>query len=183
MDATTALGRTNEIMTGVISGLRPEHREQSTPCKEWTVHDVLDHVCQGGHHIAGGLQGQAPPEESPDYLAQGPAAGWSDTYATLQAAATPEILAATHQMPFGEVPGEAALSVIVADHLVHAWDVATATGQSIEIDAPLAQWALQTWQMVVPAEGRSGPNFADVVPVPDDAPTVDRLIAYTGRQP
>ena len=57
-------------------------------------------------------------------------------------------------MPFGEVPGEVALSVITADHLTHAWDLARATGQDIEVDDELAEWALATWQVVVPAEGR-----------------------------
>jgi uncharacterized protein (TIGR03086 family) len=86
-------------------------------------------------------------------------------------------------MPFGEVPGEIAVSVITADHVVHAWDLAQATGQDLDIDNDLAEWALQTWQVVVPAEGRDGNGFADVVAVADDASAVDRLVGYTGRQP
>lgn len=183
MDATTAMNRTDQIVTGLVANLTPEHREMSTPCTEWTVHDLIEHMCQGGHMIAGGLQGQAPPEDAPDFLAEGPAAGWSGTMAHLSEAATPETLAATHQMPFGEVPGEMALSVIVADHLTHAWDLARATGQDIAVDDDLAQWALETWSAVVPAEGRTGDGFAAAVPVADDAPTLDRLVGYTGRNP
>jgi uncharacterized protein (TIGR03086 family) len=183
MDATTAMGRTQPIVTGVVDGLTPEHREMPTPCDEWTVHELIEHMCQGGQMIAGGLRDQAPPDETPDYLAEGPVAGWADAAATLEAAATPEALAASHELPFGEVPGEVALSVITADHLTHAVDLARATGQEVEIDDELAEWALQTWQVVVPAEGRTGDGFAAVVPVPDDAPAVDRLLGYTGRQP
>lgn len=184
MDATTALQQTGPLVTELIDGLTPEDREVSTPCEEWTVHDLIGHMCEGGHMIAGGLQGQAPPDESADFLADGPAAGWAATVAALQAVATPDILEASHQMPFGEVPGEVALSVITADQVVHAWDLARATGQDLDIDDDLAEWALQTWQVVVPAEGRDeGRGFAAVVPVADDAPATDRLVGYTGRQP
>jgi uncharacterized protein (TIGR03086 family) len=182
MDATTAMNRTHETLAPLFAGLTPEHREMSTPCTEWTVHDLIGHMCGGGHMIAGGLQGQAPPDEAPDFLANGPVAGWDAAKAHLVEAATPDALAAMHQMPFGEVPGEVAVGVITADHLVHGWDLARATGQNLSIDDELAEWALQTWQMVVPAEGRDG-GFDDVVATADDASAVDRLVAYTGRTP
>jgi uncharacterized protein (TIGR03086 family) len=184
MDATTALGATNTIVSGLIGNLTPEHRELRTPCDQWNVHELIEHMCQGGQMIAGGLQDQAPPDTTPDFLADGPANGWANAHAALAEAATPDALAAAHQLPFGEVPGEVALSVITADHLTHAWDLARATGQDIEVDDELAEWALATWQVVVPADGRpEDGGFAAVVPVADDAPALDRLLGYTGRKP
>lgn len=183
MDSTTAMGRTHAALAPLFAGLRPEHREMPTPCSKWTVHDLIGHMCGGGHMIAGALEGQAPPSETPDFLADGPVAGWDETTAHLVAAATPERLAATHQMPFGEVPGEVALAIITADHLTHGWDLARATGQELQVDDELADWALQTWRKIVPAEGREGDAFGDVVPTPDDAPMLDRLAGYTGRTP
>jgi uncharacterized protein (TIGR03086 family) len=183
MDSTEALSQTNQIVTGLMNGLTPEHREMKTPCTEWTVHELIEHMCQGGQMIAGGLQGHAPPEETPDVLAEGPANGWAATFAAMQEVATPEVLSAMHQMPFGEVPGEVAMSVITSDHLVHAWDLAQATDQDIEVSEELAGWALATWQVVVPPEGRTGGGFAAAVSVPDGASPLDQLVGYTGRQP
>ena len=183
MDPITAMNETDAILTGLIAGLTPENREMSTPCAQWTVHELLGHVYGGAFKIAGGLQDQAAPDESPDFLADGPAAGWVAASAALAAAATPEALEATHTMPFGEVPGAMALSVIVADQLVHAWDLARATGQDFEAGDELAEWALATWESVVPAEGRTSDGFKAVVEVSDDASAADRLVAYTGRQP
>ena len=133
--------------------------------------------------IAGGIQGMAPPEEAPDFLAEGPAAGWASGHAALVDAATPERLAALHQLPFGEVPGEMAVGVITADHLVHAWDVAQATGQEMAVSDELAGWALQTWQGVLGDGPREGGNFADAVEVGANASAMDRLAAFTGRNP
>lgn len=184
MDSSQALNQTNQVVTPLIAGLSPDDREKRTPCDQWNVHELLEHMCGGGQMIAAGLQGQAPPEEMPGFLADGPAKGWADAFAAMSAAATPERLEASHQMPFGEVTGEIAVSVITADHLVHAWDLAKATGQDLHIDDDLAQWALGTWQVVVPADGRpDNGGFGPVVAVTDGAPVVDRLVAYTGRTP
>ena len=183
MDATTALQQSDELLSALIAGLTPDHRELRTPCDQWNVHELVEHVVEGTHGIAGGLTGAAPPEETPDFMANGPANAWRLAVAHLSTVATPEVLSAMHQMPFGEVPGEAAVSVIVADQVTHAWDLAKATDQPFAPSEELAQFALSTWQPLVPAQGRTGDGFKAVIEISDDAPVVDRLVAYTGRQP
>ena len=90
-------------------------------------------------------------------------------------------------MPFAPVPmqvsGEFLLSAVVVDHLVHAWDLATATAQPFAIDDELAGWALTTVHQMAPVDGRTGHPFGPVVEVGDDAPLTARLIGYTGRRP
>jgi uncharacterized protein (TIGR03086 family) len=183
MNPTDALDRTDRIVSKLITGLTADHRESATPCDEWTVHDLIAHMCGGAHMVAGTMLDEAPPAEAPDVLADGPAAGWSEAVAHLRRATSPDVLAGTYRFPFGEMPGETALSVIVADLVTHAWDLATATGQVAGIDDDLASWALSTWRPIVPPEGRTGPGFKDAVTVDGDASPVDQLVAYTGRRP
>lgn len=183
MDALTALDSTDKLVSGLIANLTPDDRERATPCTEWTVHDLLEHMCAGGHMIACGLERQTTPAETPDYLADGPASGWAATIVHMREAATPDSLSETHKMPFGDVPGEIALSVIVADHATHAWDLARATDQRLDMDDALAEWSLAVWQSVIPAEGRTGDGFAPAVAVSGSASSVDQLVGYTGRQP
>lgn len=183
MDATSARQQANQEVTRLISGLTPEHREMPTPCDDWTVHELVDHLCEGAHMIAGAFEGQAPPEEAPDFLADGPMNGWSAASSHLAAASTPEVLGSLQQMPFGEVPGEAALALIVSDQITHAWDLAQATGQDHGLSDELCLYALATWQGIVPADGRDGKNFDDAIAVGPDASAVDQMCAYTGRQP
>ena len=183
MDATTALTRTNALVADMVEQLTPEQRELPTPCDEWNVHELIAHMCGSMQMVAGALQGQAPPSEPPDFLAGGPAAGWAAARSAIEEAATPEALAATHQMPFGEVPGEMAVAVIAADGITHVWDLAQATGIEHGISDELATFALQAWTPVVPAEGRSGDGFKAVVEVASGASVVDQLAGYTGRDP
>ncbi|NNF55615.1 MAG: TIGR03086 family protein [Acidimicrobiales bacterium] len=183
MDATAAMKQSDELLSGLIAGLTAEHRELRTPCDQWNVHELVDHICSGTHGIAGGLAGEAPPDEQPDFMAEGPANAWREAAAHLSAVATPEVLNSLHEMPFGHVPGEAAVGLIVADQVTHAWDLAKATDQPYSPSDELAQFALNTWHGFAPAEGRTGDAFKPAIEISDDAPLVDRLAAYTGRQP
>lgn len=183
MDASSAMQQANQDVTRLISGLTPEHREMPTPCDEWTVHELINHMCEGAHLVAGAFEGQAPPDEVPNFLAEGPMNGWSTARSHLEATSTPDVLTSLQQMPFGEVPGEAALSLIVADHITHAWDLAQASGQDHGLSDELCHFALATWEGIVPAEGRDGKNFDDAIAVGSEASAIDQLCAYTGRQP
>jgi uncharacterized protein (TIGR03086 family) len=182
MNPMKALAATDRLMTSVIAQLAPEHRENPTPCTEWNVHEVCDHVVRGCHLVAHGLRGEPMPDAA-DYMAEGPGKAWADAYDTLAAAATPEILAATHDMPFGQVTGQQAISVMAADAATHAWDIATGAGVDFAMPEDLAEFALATWQVVIPPEAPRGVGFGSIVPVADDAPALDRLLGFTGRQP
>ncbi len=183
MDATTAMQETHAIVNGLMAGLTPEHRDMATPCSEWNVHELVEHMVHGGHAMAGALEGAEPPDETPDFMVNGPVSAWAAMEAHLAAAATDERLHSLHQMPFGEVPGEAVLSIIVADHLTHAWDVAQATGQPFDCSDELATFSLHVWKGLVPAEGRTDGRFGPAIDPGADASPVDQLVGYTVRQP
>ena len=182
MNVMTALTATDRLMTSVIDQLVPEHRENPTPCTEWNVHDVIDHVVGGCHMVASGLRGEAMADDETNHLADGPGKGWATAYAALTAAATPEVLAADHDMPFGRVTGEQAVSLITADAATHAWDIARGADVDFAMSDDMAEWVLATWRAVIGPDARPG-RFAAVVPVADDAPALDRLLGFTGRQP
>lgn len=69
-------------------------------------------------------------------------------------------------VPWGTMPGRAALSGYVQETLMHGWDLATATGQPTELDPELATWTLALAQRILPPEPRGGGiPFGPVVPV------------------
>ena len=183
MEVLDARAETDQIINALIAGLTPEHRDMKTPCKKWNVHDLVNHMVGGGHMISAALSQDpsAMPDMEADLLPEGPANGWAGAVAAMQAAATPENLESPRQLPFGEMPGAVGLSVITADHLSHAWDLARATDQAIDASDELAEWATQTWGMVLTDEMRNGDAFDVEQPCPDDAPAIDKLAAFTGR--
>lgn len=85
----------------------------------------------------------------------------------------------------GTFPGERVLDMLLAEAVVHGWDVARATGQSWEPEAAAAERALALLAQEIRPEFRGGEGmpFAHEVPVPADAPALHRLLGFAGRSP
>ena len=87
-------------------------------------------------------------------------------------------------LPWAEIPGAAVLAQFTGEIVVHTWDLATATDQWGEWQPEVLELAYDSYLQGLPAEGREQfPVFHAVVPVDDNAPLIDRIVAYTGRQP
>jgi uncharacterized protein (TIGR03086 family) len=86
-------------------------------------------------------------------------------------------------VPWGSVPGRAAIWGYLNETLVHGWDLAVATGQEAEADPDLAETVLAVVRRVIPAEPRGGhmPFAAVVEPAPGAGPT-ERLANWSGHR-
>ena len=101
-------------------------------------------------------------------------AAWSD----------PAVLRREMRLPFGTLPGAAALAAYTGEVSTHTWDLAVATGQLPAWDEHVLAGALVVTHRKLPAAERApGIPFGDAVPVPEDAPLIDRLVAWQGRDP
>jgi hypothetical protein len=79
------------------------------------------------------------------------------------------------------IPVAGALDEVV----LHAWDLARGTGQPYQQDPATLDACLAAMTGMYPPDdldARKG-IFEPPVPVPDDAPLVDRVVAYSGRDP
>ena len=89
-----------------------------------------------------------------------------------------------HHAAVGRASGGAVLAQFTGEIVVHTWDLATATGQWGEWQPEVLDLAFESYRQGLPAEGREQfPVFKAVVPVADDAPLIDQIVAWTGRQP
>jgi uncharacterized protein (TIGR03086 family) len=175
------------LLLTTVAVVRPEQLTAPTPCTEFDVRTLLGHVLYVLRRIAvagaGGEVGSVPP------VTGEPAEGWE---AALRAAAgrvaevwaDDDVLDLVMRLPFGTLPGRAALATWIGEVTTHTWDLAVATGQSPAWDDDVAAAGLAAIHGKLPAAGRpAGVPFADAVPVPDDAPVIDRLVAWQGRDP
>jgi uncharacterized protein (TIGR03086 family) len=86
-------------------------------------------------------------------------------------------------LPIGTVPAEIALRIAAGDLLVHAWDLAQATGQPFEPPADFVAAADGFYRLAITDDMREGGFFGAEVEVADDAAAMDKLLAFAGRQP
>ena len=71
--------------------------------------------------------------------------------------------------------------ITFAELLVHGWDLARATGQRLDVPDSMAQQALAGAKARMRPEARQS-AFGPEQPAPADAPALDQLAAFLGRQ-
>ncbi|HZR53654.1 MAG TPA: TIGR03086 family metal-binding protein [Streptosporangiaceae bacterium] len=182
-----AVASTAEIVKATPAG----QLDAPTPCTEWDVRALLNHVI-GTLWLAGGLFGDQAPRypmapgglPQADLAGEDPAAAYAEAAAAaLAAAGADDALTRVHATPLGEMPGPGLAGFTTLDILVHGWDLATATGQPADLDGRLAAHVLAfADQALATPEGRAG-RIGPAVPVAADAPVTERLVAFLGRRP
>ena len=158
----------------------------ATPCDEWNVRRLIDHLLAGQQMFAAGPFGRtvAPPEGPPPQLVgTDPATQYEQARtATINAYAQPGTLAGTVRGGAGEVPAAQILGVAFCDQPIHGWDLARATSQDTTTPADLAAVAWRCSRAASPTKRRGpGKHFKTAVSAPEGANHQDKLIAYCGR--
>jgi uncharacterized protein (TIGR03086 family) len=162
--------------------------DTATPCDEWNVRRLIDHLLAGQQMFASGPSGGTitpPAGPPPELVGDDPASQYEQARkATINAYAQPGVIAGTVKGGGGEVPAAQILGVAFCDQLVHGWDLARATGQDATMPPDLVAVAWQLLEGRIPDEARGqGRSFKAAVLAPEGASDQDRLIAYCGRTP
>lgn len=160
----------------------PDDRwDAPSPCEGWTARDVLDHMLDNHRNMPAyaGLK-----LDLPRTAAEDPKGAWADAVTAMQALLE-DPARAGHEYDgyFGRTSVERTVDEFLGtDLLVHAWDIARATGQDEALPAGEVRRVAadaRTWGGTIRMEGICGPE----VDLPEEASEQDRLLAYFGRDP
>lgn len=185
MDPLTTLSRAVDQAAPLIAGVSADQMSGSTPCAEFDVRALLNHLVIGIEMFATAAAGDPPADPATwqrDAVGDDPAGAYGAAADKLKTALTdPGVADRTWVLPFGEMPGAVAAGIATLEVLQHGWDVARATGQKVEFDAELTQAGLDTAK-AAPAEMLRQPGvFGPESHCADDAPLSDQLAAFLGR--
>ena len=179
-------------MAGLILGIPDALLAEPTPCEEYTLGDLADHV--GGFAVAftaaakkdTGLLTEPPRPGDASQLE----AGWRtriarDLRTLADAWSDRQAWAGMTEVGGVELPGEICGIVALDELVIHGWDVARASRQPFDCDVASLEALMgfvgpdtEMGQMA-----RSNGIFGPIVEVPDGSPMLDRVIGLTGRQP
>jgi uncharacterized protein (TIGR03086 family) len=164
----------------IAEGVEPAQLDLPTPCREWTVQDLLDHMVGGTEYLLAAMDGRAP--EPPLATVAGDYRRGVD--AVLAGLARPGALELTCMSPLGfEWPVRQAVAGTFMDALVHTWDLARATGQDDTMDPALAEACIALFLPDMPEQGRAAGIVGPAVDVDPGAPPQDRFLGAMGRTP
>jgi uncharacterized protein (TIGR03086 family) len=199
-DPRPILDRAIATCGAVIDGVRPEQLTEPTPCTDMDVRALLAHLIGVLDRVAALGNGEDPFAVTETAV---PDDRWSDAWAesgrrAADAWSDDAVLERPMALPWIEGSGAEVLASYFSELTVHTWDLATATGQQPDWDDTVVAAAFDAARRILPAENRRvlyeevsaargfdevAVPFAEAVPISDDAPTIDRLVAWNGRDP
>jgi uncharacterized protein (TIGR03086 family) len=185
MDLNTLYHRTVEAWADRANAVPPEQWDDPTPCRDWTVRDLVNHVCREDRWTPPLVSGRTIDDVGASL--DGDLLGHDPIQSALAAAADATLAVAaslpaggTVHLSQGDERIEEYVHQLAADHLVHGWDLAAATGGDRRLDPNLVT-EVATWfadrAELYRAAGAVGPRTAS-----HGDPQGD-LLADFGRDP
>jgi uncharacterized protein (TIGR03086 family) len=162
----------------VLRGLTADDDQKVTPCPELTAHQLVEHFVASLVQLGGmaGATVATPPGPTAEHRISNAAAQAIDAWRARGLEGT---------VPGGggsEMPASFAASILPVEILLHGWDLAQASGQTIAVSDEVVAYVREQAEVVVPA-ARPGGSFGPEVEPAAGASPLDALAAYAGRKP
>ena len=177
-------------LRSLLLGITDDRLGRPTPCPDWTVGDLLDHLIGLSWAFTQAAQkkadapgtGSAPPPPSAANLPP----QWRSRLTVVlddlaDAWRAPAAWEGTAQAGGVTLPAAEMGKVAINELTMHGWDLARATGQEYAADPRLLE-SLIEFLSQGPLEGTPG-LFGPVVPVEDEAELLDQAVSLAGRDP
>ena len=183
--ADALLIRAMELFDAGVSGVKPGDWDRPTPCPDWDVRALVNHVTVEDLWVpplfAGSTIEDVGGAFDGDQLGGDPPGAWQRAVqAAREAVSEPDAMRRTVHLSFGDLPGEEYARQLSADHLGHYWHLAAATGQTTALPRDLVIAAVEWFAQVEDdyrKAGAIGPRRT-AASVGDDQAT---LLAMFGR--
>lgn len=154
-----------------------------TPCVDWDVHALVNHVVSENRWMVPLLEGSTIEEVGSsldgDLLGDDPKAAWRASAGPALEAAARTPLDQTVHLSFGDFPASEYLWQMTIDVLIHGWDLARATGQSEDLPDHLVEACSRWFDSVEDAYRDAGAIGPKVEATNGDASAV--LLGRFGR--
>lgn len=171
----------------VVAAVRDDQWTAPTPCEEWDVRDTVNHLTTENRWAPLLLEGATIEDVGDsltgDLLGDDPKAAHDAAATAAQAKAEETELDRVVHLSYGDVEAAFFLQQRAVDLVVHAWDLAAATGQDTAIDEDVAETLLELTRPMVTPEVREAGVFGPPVEVPREAPASQQLLGLLGRDP
>lgn len=169
-----------------VQVVRPVDMDNPTPCSDWSVRDLLNHLVNEDKWVvpllAGKTIAEVGDEFDGDLLGDDAHLAWKRaseeaTSAAREAGATER----TVHLSFGDFSGGDYLDQLTADHLIHGWDLDQGTGGNANLDKELMEH-VYTWALPIEDVLKGSGAYGEKIEPPADADLKTKLLAVFGRK-
>lgn len=185
-DPRPGLATAASAVQALIATVETSDFSKPTPCTEFDVQALLDHITMvfrrsealgKGQHFSS-VQQTKVGDDIDTYIGEITAAAAAQKAAWADGSRLGTMI----EVPWGTLPGGAILATYTAELATHGWDLATALGQDFSIPDDALNAALFAVHQI-PAEGREAPEipFDPVVDPGPGASVLHQLVGWAGR--
>ena len=183
MDPIERIDRATAYAGGNVGRVRPDDLGKPTPCTEFDLRTLLNHMIGNIGMAASAATGEKAALPQGDQFGSDAGAAYEERRQELVGAVrSAGALERDWELPFGTLAGSMLATILFMEHLTHGWDVAKATGQGTTMPGDLVA---ECMELAMPMDemlrmpGVCGP----AVGVPESASPQDKFIAFMGRTP
>lgn len=159
----------------LIAGVRGEQLHLPTPCPEFSVGQLINHLVGWAAEFANRVNSLNSPAEPNAYIAGAEPAAEFALSASLIVSAYRAELQGAQKLPIG---------ILLMEYVTHGWDLATSLGRPSPFTDDEAEAGLVAGMAMLKPESRGpGKSFGEEVPAAPEDSAVQRLVAFLGRDP
>ncbi len=175
------LQRAVDQLDGLIARIGPQQAELRTPCPNWDLRQLVNHIVYDVDLFAAMTRGAERGSPDVDRIGDDWLGAYRAASGTLLADWQTRGTDGTLKTSLGEFPLTWAVGQQVVDLAVHGWDVARSIGEPVDaLDEDVGEASLAWLHDNLKPQFR-GEAFGPEVPAPATAPLYDRLAAFSGR--
>ncbi|GLW93622.1 TIGR03086 family metal-binding protein [Actinokineospora globicatena] len=182
------MSRATDSVVALAAAVTPDQFDRPTPCPEWTVRDLVNHLTLWSGVVAERVARKLPAptdgseDESIDFAGQWPARFVDGATRAARAWDEPGALDGETSMMSSPRPATFFHDMLLAELVLHGWDLATATGQPFVVDDDVAARARDSTAAMA-EQGREYGVFGPEVPTAPDASPLAQALGISGRDP
>ncbi|WP_051899291.1 TIGR03086 family metal-binding protein [Sciscionella sediminilitoris] len=188
MELSSAIPTAGDLFKQAVRGIDDDQLGAQTPCSEYDVRALFNHVLYWAPVLEAGATKTDPPTDRPgeretDLVGEdwrGQLAGTVDTLVAAWSA--PQAWEGMGKFGAAELPASMLGTMLFTDLTVHSWDLTRVSGADCAVPEDLGTLLLSVAEQLAP-QGRKGGAFGEEVPVPQDAPPFERALGLFGRNP
>ncbi|WP_026066395.1 TIGR03086 family metal-binding protein [Actinoalloteichus spitiensis] len=187
MDLLTAHGRAMAEFDRRVRQVSSDQWANATPCTEWTVRDLVNHIVTEQRWapvlLAGATVTEVGDRFDGDQLGADPVASWAEASAAAREAfLRPGALEGRVNVSSGDLPAGEYGWQMTSDLAIHAWDLAKGIGADTTLDSGLVEAVDGVIRPEIDDWGAAG-IYAPPVPVSQASDPQAQLLGLVGRRP
>jgi len=166
------------VLEHVLHGIAEQDLDKQTPCREFDVASLTDHLMNSITVLGGAAGAEFPERDRTDSVER-----------QIVLAGRPALDAWKRRgldgtVAFGDnqAPATVMAGILSLEFLVHAWDYAAAVDREVDAPDSLSDYVMGLARNIITPQGRTRAGFDEPIDLPDDAGSLDKLLAFTGRR-